>query len=146
MARLRIKLLVLAALAAGCKDTNKVGTPKTTATKTATSTTTTTTTTSTSTATATATGKSAVLTWTANREKGVNSTGGGYRVYYSTVNGFSTTTAGYVSVANPGSGATPATTTVTGLTAATTYYFRVGAYSTVNTAGSVSSQLTVAVP
>ena len=78
-----------------------------------------------------------VVSWTENRETGVNATGGGYKVYYSTNSGFAITDLGVTEVDVPYvSGPTaPTTTTLTSLSPST-YYIKVVAYSTLNSSGS----------
>jgi len=66
------------------------------------------------------------VTWAANHEAAVNSAGGGYRVYYSTSSGFSTSSAPYVDVVYSGS-ATPTTAQLNGLISST-FYVRVSAF------------------
>ncbi len=90
------------------------------------------------------------ISWSANNESRVNTTGGGYRVYISTTSGFNITDPGVTVVDVPyvsGSQA-PTSTTVT-LNSSTTYYVRVVAYSafpSANTSSAPSAQITVAVP
>ena len=93
------------------------------------------------------------VSWNANRETAVNTTGGGYKVYYSTASGFDITDAG-VSVVDVPFIAPPAAPTSTSLQLPTgQYYFRVVAYSALNSpwgAGGSSSapsaQLSLRVP
>ena len=79
-----------------------------------------------------------VLSWDANREFSVNSPGGGYRVYYSTNPGFDISTANIVDVPFVSGPAAP-TSIVIPLSSGT-YYIKVVAYSTLNSAGSQPSQ------
>ena len=79
-----------------------------------------------------------LITWDANREFSVNSPGGGYRVYYSTNPGFDISTANIVDVPFMSGPAAP-TSIVIPLSSGT-YYIKVVAYSTLNSAGSQSSQ------
>jgi hypothetical protein len=76
-----------------------------------------------------------VVSWDANHETAVNSTGGGYTVYYSTSSGFNIGDGGVTSIDVPYvSGPTaPISTTVDLLSG--TYYFRVQGYSTLTPAG-----------
>lgn len=83
------------------------------------------------------------VSWTANKETAVNSTGGGYRVYYSTTSGFNTATASYVDVPYAGGASTPTTANITGLMVGT-YYFKVVAYSSMNQPGQTSGGSTSA--
>jgi hypothetical protein len=78
-----------------------------------------------------------LVSWTANREKGVNSIGGGYRVEYSTSPDFpggSTTMIDIPYVSGP---TTPTAYSLTGLDAGN-YCLRITAYSALNTTGSYS--------
>ena len=77
------------------------------------------------------------VTWTANREKAVNSAGGGYKVYYSRVSGFDIGTASVVNVPYVSGPAAPVTATLTNLLYGTTY-FKVVAYSALNAPGTTS--------
>ena len=79
-----------------------------------------------------------VISWDANREFSVNSPGGGYRVYYSTNPGFDISTANIVDVPFVSGPAAP-TSIVIPLSSGT-YYIKVVAYSTLNSAGSQPSQ------
>ncbi len=81
---------------------------------------------------------SASVSWSTNRELSVNSPGGGYRVYYSTNPGFDISTANIVDVPFVSGPAAP-TSIVIPLSSGT-YYIKVVAYSTLNSAGSQPSQ------
>lgn len=84
------------------------------------------------------------VSWNANRESGVNSTGGGYRVYHSTTAGFDIGGADVVDVPHA-SGTTPTSTTLT--LSSGTHYIKVVAYSALNPTGSTpSSQIAVTAP
>ncbi|MEX1057652.1 MAG: hypothetical protein WED11_07965 [Natronospirillum sp.] len=84
------------------------------------------------------------LSWDANRESGVNSTGGGYRVYHSTTSGFHIDNANVTDVPHA-SGTTPTSTTLT--LSSGTHYIKIAAYSAFNPDGSTpSNQLTVTAP
>lgn len=84
------------------------------------------------------------VSWTANRESAVNSTGGGYRVYTSPSAGFDITSANVTDVPHA-AGATPTSTNLT-LTSGT-HHIKVVAYSTLNTTGSApSAEIAVTVP
>jgi hypothetical protein len=88
--------------------------------------------------------RTVVLNWTANRETAVNTTGGGYIVYYSQSAGFSIPSANSITVPYVSGSAAPTTASVTlnpGV-----YYFRVAAYSAMNPLSSGSSQLAVTIP
>jgi len=95
---------------------------------------------------------SILVSWTANREKAVNKTGGGYLVYYSTSTPVNTSTASNVNVPYVSGATSPTSVTVTGLSCGT-WHFRVVAYSALYPSGSVStsrsadsSEVTVTVP
>ena len=79
------------------------------------------------------------VSWTANRESAVNSLGGGYRVYYSQTPNFSINTATMVDVPYSGGAQSPTSTVIPQLPSGT-YYFKVVAYSDLNTGGSTPSQ------
>ena len=88
--------------------------------------------------------KTVSLTWDPNKEADVNSTGGGYRVYYSTTNPVPSN-ASFVAVSYSSGSYAPANADITGLTSGT-WFFKVVAFSARNTAGSTSTQVSVAVP
>jgi hypothetical protein len=100
-----------------------------------------------------ATIRTVTLTWNPNRETSVNTTGGGYKVYYSTNSGFNILDAG-VSVVNVPFVAPPSAPTTTNLQLASgNYYFRVVAYSALNPPGgnsgstsTPSNQIALTVP
>jgi hypothetical protein len=75
-----------------------------------------------------ATATQLIINWNANHESGVNTPGGGYRVYYATSPGVSTSTASYISVPYVSGTLAPTSATLTNPPSAT-YYFRVVAYS-----------------
>lgn len=74
------------------------------------------------------------VSWTANREADVNTTGGGYRVYISTAPGVNTAAAPSFDVPYTSGMTSPTTYQVTGV-AAGTYYIKVIAYSAYNPMG-----------
>ena len=82
------------------------------------------------------------VSWDANRESGVNSAGGGYRVYYSSTGSITAGTP-FVNIAFA-AGTTPTTADLTGLTPGN-YTISVLAYSAANPTGSVSTETTVVV-
>jgi hypothetical protein len=85
------------------------------------------------------------LDWTANREAAVNRAGGGYRIYYSTVQGFALADATMVDV--PYQAGDQAPTSAALELEPGTYYFRITAYSGLNPDGSEASQeATLVVP
>jgi hypothetical protein len=88
--------------------------------------------------------RSLQVSWAANRESGVNVSGGGYRVYYSTQDGFNISGASFVNVPYVSGARSPTTATITGLSPGT-HYIKVNAYSSQNTNGSVSSQAAITV-
>jgi len=83
-------------------------------------------------------GGDSLISWDANREFSVNIPGGGYRVYYSTNPGFDISTANIVDVPFVSGPAAP-TSIVIPLSSGT-YYIKIVAYSTLNSAGSQPSQ------
>ena len=85
-----------------------------------------------------------LVSWAANTESAVNSAGGGYKVYYSTTPvDVSTATA----IDLPFGSTAFAGRSVKLLSQPSgTYYFKVLAYSSLNTAGNLSTQLTVTIP
>jgi len=93
------------------------------------------------------------ISWNPNRETAVNTTGGGYKVYYSTSSGFSISDAG-VSMVDVPFVAPPAAPTTTSLQLATgRYNFRVVAYSALTPHGgsggstsTPSNQIALTVP
>lgn len=89
--------------------------------------------------------RTVTISWNANREKAVNSAGGGYRVYYSSVNNFSIGSASALGAAYV-SGATAPTSVTTPALGSGTYYYRVVAYSTLNPAGALSAQQSFVIP
>jgi len=107
---------------------------------------------STSTSTNTGTGtltpgipRTVTINWTANREKSVNSAGGGYRVYFSQTNNFSLLSGTAMNSPYVSGAAAPNTVTTPALPSGT-YYYRVVAYSSANPSGAVSSQYAFVVP
>ncbi len=92
------------------------------------------------------------VSWAANREKAVNSPGGGYRVYYSTTPGFDVATASVVDVPYVAGPTAPTSATIPGLSPGT-YYLEVVAYSALNPPGgsggstsAPSAEISVTVP
>lgn len=77
------------------------------------------------------------ISWTANREKSVNKSGGGYRIYYSRTSSVNPATASYYDVPYVAGPTAPVTKTLTDLLIGTTY-FKVSAYSNLNAPGSTS--------
>lgn len=93
------------------------------------------------------------LSWNANHETAVNTSGGGYKIYYSIVPGFNSTDPGVTIIDVPyvSGNLSPTSTTVQLSTG--TYYFRVAAYSELNspwssggTVSSPSGQITIVAP
>ena len=75
------------------------------------------------------------LSWTANKERAVNRTGGGYKIYYDTISGGSANVKEVPYV----SGSTAPTATTLTLNTAELWYIRIIAYSNLNTTGSEAS-------
>ncbi len=93
-----------------------------------------------------------LVSWTANREKAVNTTGGGYLVYYSTSSPVNTSTAQNVTAPYAAGATAPTSKTITGLSCGT-WHFRIVAYSALHPSGSASgsrsadsSEVNVTVP
>ena len=92
--------------------------------------------------------KAVKISWSANKEAAVNTTGGGYKVYYSGASGFSVGDAGVTVVDVPYvSGPTPPTTT-TIFVSSGTYFIRVAGYSAVagGTTSNLSPQVILSIP
>lgn len=81
---------------------------------------------------------SVLVSWSANREKAVNTTGGGYLVYYSTSTPVNTSTAASVAVPYASGVSAPTSKMVTGLCSGT-WHFRIVAYSALHPTGSSAS-------
>lgn len=85
------------------------------------------------------------ISWTANRERAVNKSGGGYRIYYARTSSVDTSTASYYDVPYVSGPTAPVSRVLTDLLIGTTY-FKVMAYSDLNapglTTGSQSSAST----
>ena len=73
------------------------------------------------------TSRSVAVSWTANRDATVNTTGGGYAVYYSTSQGFDTSSASSVDVPYVSGSLAPISATLK-LASGTTWYIKVVAY------------------
>ncbi len=93
------------------------------------------------------------VTWDANRESAVNSTGGGYRVYYSTSFGFNPGDAGVTEINVPYVSGNAAPTSTDISLPPGTYCFKVAAYSALTPPGGVggsvsepSAEVSVRVP
>jgi hypothetical protein len=85
------------------------------------------------------------VSWIENSESGVNSAGGGYKVYHSTTSGFSVSGAGFVDVPYVSGPIAPTTANLSLATG--THYIKVVAYSALNPSGSpASTQIAVTVP
>lgn len=92
------------------------------------------------------------INWAANPEVDVNTTGGGYRVYYAKSPNVSTSSGTYVDVPYVAGPTAPTTALLSGLTVGT-YYVKVVAYSAYNPQGisggnrsSGSSEVSISVP
>lgn len=81
-------------------------------------------------------GREVEIAWDANRDSAVNAPGGGYRVYYSPVVGFSLADAAVVDVPHAADG-TPTRVVVT--LPDGQHYIKIVAYSALNPAGSAPS-------
>jgi len=76
------------------------------------------------------------VSWNASRETAVNTTGGGYRVYYATTAGLALTDPAVTMVDVPYvSGTTTPLTTTLSVLSGRVHYFRVTAYSAMNRIG-----------
>lgn len=76
-----------------------------------------------------------LISWDANREKAVNSTHGGYKVYYSQTPGFELNSATMIDVPYVSGPLAPTSTKLTNLVSGT-YYLRIIAYSGLTLPGS----------
>ncbi|MBY0415530.1 MAG: hypothetical protein K2Q18_15260 [Bdellovibrionales bacterium] len=92
------------------------------------------------------------IAWTANKEKAVNTTGGGYKIYYSKTTPVDITTSSFVDVPYVSGASAPVTKIISTLTAGMTY-FKVVAYSALNAPGTStgskslpSTQFSVSLP
>jgi hypothetical protein len=92
------------------------------------------------------------VNWTANPEVDVNTTGGGYRVYYSKSPNVSISSGTFVNVPYVSGPTAPTTALLSGLTVGT-YYVKVVAYSAYNPQGIIggnsstgSSEVSLSVP
>jgi hypothetical protein len=86
------------------------------------------------------------VTWTANRETAVNSTGGGYKVYFGRTANFDIAGASFVDVPFVAPGPLAPTTATLTLSSGTNY-IKIVAYSALNPAGSApSAAVSVNVP
>lgn len=93
--------------------------------------------------------KTVTISWQANNETLVNSSGGGYRVYYSTQNGFDINNSAVQVIDVPYSSGSQAPTSTSFTLTSGTYYVKIVAYSQFDgseTSSSPSQQLTVVVP
>ena len=97
--------------------------------------------------------RNVTISWNANRETAVNTTGGGYKVYYSTTPGFDITDAGVTVIDVPFVAPPRTPTSVSVDLLSGRYYFRVVAYSALispwGSGGSTSTpsaQISVLVP
>ena len=88
--------------------------------------------------------KTVTISWNANLETAVNSTSGGYKVYYSTTSGFAIGSATSVDVPYTSGSYAPTSTDIS--LEPGTYYFKIVAYSGINRDGSEpSDQLSLTV-
>jgi hypothetical protein len=82
--------------------------------------------------------RSAVITWTANKEKAVNQAGGGYIVYYSSSQNFTTTGASMVNVPYSSGALAPNQATIPNLYRGQRYYVKIVAFSALIPPGSTN--------
>jgi len=76
------------------------------------------------------------VSWDANRDAAVNTSGGGYRVYYATTAGLALTDPAVTMADVPYiSGLAAPLSTILSVTSGNVYYFRVAAYSALNRSG-----------
>ena len=97
--------------------------------------------------------RTVTIAWNANRETAVNTTGGGYTVYYSSTSGFDIADAGVTVTDVPFVAPPRAPTSVNIDLLSGRYYFRVVAYSALNVPGgsggstsAPSAQISILVP
>ena len=82
------------------------------------------------------TGSSIQISWNPNPETAVNRSGGGYRVYYSTISGFNPGDGGVTEIDVPySSGVSAPTSALINYVNPGTYYIRISAYSALNAPG-----------
>lgn len=86
------------------------------------------------------------VSWDANPETAVNSTGGGYLVYYSSNSGFDPGDGGVTEIDVPYVSGASAPTSIVVPFDSGTYYLRIAAYSTVNPPGSAGGSISTASP
>ena len=86
------------------------------------------------------------VSWNANPESAVNDTGGGYKVYYSQNIGFNPGDSGVTEIDVPYVSGPTAPTSVLVDVGNGTYYFRVAAYSALNTPGTTGGTISEAAP
>ena len=80
------------------------------------------------------------IAWSANHEQAVNSTGGGYRIYYRKTTGVNVTTDSFIDVPYVSGGLAPTTKILSDLLKGTTF-FKVLAYSSLNAPGTSSGSV-----
>lgn len=85
------------------------------------------------------------VSWRANHESAVNTTGGGYRVYYAQTPSVNTATATFLNVPYVSGAHAPTSARLTNLQAGK-YYFRVVAFSALNPRSSDSAETSLTVP
>lgn len=86
------------------------------------------------------------VSWTANREKSVNQSGGGYRIYYASAAGVNTSTASFINVPYVSGGAAPVTKDLTNLSIGTTYFKVVAFSTTLSTQSAASDEFSITLP
>lgn len=93
--------------------------------------------------------KTVAISWDANNESQVNTTGGGYKVYYSQTSGFALTDNGVTEIDVPYVSGSAAPTSTQLQLSSGTYYIKVVAYSAFpagQTTSEVSTETSIKVP
>lgn len=85
------------------------------------------------------------VNWTANHESAVNTTGGGYRVYYSVSPGYTAGVTAFINAPYVAGPTAPVTADIPNLGSGT-YFINVIAYSALNVTGSTATATTVVIP
>ena len=97
--------------------------------------------------------KTITVSWRANKESAVNSSGGGYTVYYSTTPYFSLDNASSINVPYTSGDSAPTQVQIANLARGKTYYIKVIAYSSItalftstNSTSNPSTEVSIAIP
>jgi hypothetical protein len=97
--------------------------------------------------------KTLIVSWNSNKESAVNSSGGGYKVYYSTTPDFDLNNASLVNVPYVSGNSAPTQVEITNLARGNTYYIKVIAYSSItspmtstNSTSTPSTEVSIAIP